>query len=116
MVHRHRRGRPGRSPRPARPATHPALMAPQVFTIPATLPFLDALVAGLFERYGRSPLDLAEATILLPSRRAVRALSDAFLKAGGGTPMLLPRLAALGDIDADEIGLSAGDGLADTLD
>ena len=91
-------------------------MAPRLYTIPATLPFLDALVAGLFERFGRSPLDLAEATILLPSRRAVRALSDAFLKAGGGTPMLLPRLAALGDIDADEIELGAGDGLADSLD
>ena len=91
-------------------------MAPRIYTIPATLPFLDALVAGLFERFGRSPLDLAEATILLPSRRAVRALSDAFLKAGGGTPMLLPRLAALGDVDADEIELGAGDGLADTLD
>src|SRR5579859_239272 len=91
-------------------------MAPQIFTIPATLPFLDALVAGLFERFGRSPLDLAEATILLPSRRAVRALSDAFLKAGGGVPMLLPRLAALGDLDADEIELTAGDGLAEALD
>ena len=91
-------------------------MAPRIYTIPAALPFLDALVAGLFERFGRAPLDLAEATILLPSRRAVRALSDAFLKAGGGTPMLLPRLAALGDIDADEIDLSAGDSLTETLD
>lgn len=91
-------------------------MAPRIYTIPATLPFLDALVAGLFERFGRSPLDLAEATILLPSRRAVRALGDAFLKAGGGVPMLLPRLAALGDIDADEIELVAGDSLAGTLD
>jgi ATP-dependent helicase/nuclease subunit B len=90
--------------------------APQIYTIPATQPFLDALVAGLFDRFGRSPLDLAEATILLPSRRAVRALSDAFLKAGGGVPMLLPRMAALGDLDADEIELGAGDGLTDTLD
>ena len=90
--------------------------APRIFTIPATLPFLDALVAGLFERFGHSPLDLAEATILLPSRRACRALTDAFLKAGGGVPMLLPRLAALGDLDADEIELSSGDGLAEALD
>ncbi|GGF28885.1 double-strand break repair protein AddB [Aliidongia dinghuensis] len=88
----------------------------RIFTIPATLPFLDALVAGLAERFGPSPLALAEATILLPSRRACRALSDAFLKASGGRPMLLPRLAALGDIDADEIELTAGGALADTLD
>jgi ATP-dependent helicase/nuclease subunit B len=95
----------------AGPATRP-----RIFTIPATLPFLDALVAGLFERFGRSPLALAEATVLLPSRRACRALADAFLKASGGQPMLLPRLAALGDLDADEIELTAGGELTETLD
>ena len=91
-------------------------MAPNLYTIPAALPFLDALVAGLFERYGRDPLALAEVTILLPSRRAVRALGEAFLKASAGAPTLLPRLAALGDIDADEIELTAGDALVGTLD
>jgi ATP-dependent helicase/nuclease subunit B len=85
-----------------------------IWTIPPDQPFLDALVAGLFERYGREPLSLAGITILLPTRRACRSLGEAFLKASAGAPMLLPRLSALGDLDAEELELNAD--LPDTLD
>jgi len=40
-------------------------------------------------------------TVLLPTRRAGATLRDAFLRAGEGTPLLLPRLMPIGDIDAD---------------
>ncbi len=83
------------------------MAAPSVWTIPAALPFLDTLVDGIFARQGRDPLALAELTILLPTRRAARGVRDAFLRASQGTPMLLPRLAALGDIDAEELELQA---------
>ena len=82
-------------------------MAPSVWTIPAALPFLDTLVEGIFARRGRDPLALAEITILLPTRRAQRALRDAFLRRAEGVPMLLPRMAALGDLDAEELELQA---------
>ena len=82
-------------------------MAPSVWTIPAALPFLDTLVEGIFARRGRDPLALAEITILLPTRRAQRALRDAFLRRAEGIPMLLPRMAALGDLDAEELELQA---------
>src|SRR5437868_6565328 len=59
------------------------------------------------------PLRLSRMTVLLPTRRAVRSLREAFLRLSGeggeaGTPLLLPRLRPIGDLDADEIGLGLG--------
>ena len=78
------------------------------------MPFVDALAHGLLDdpRTRADPLALTRATILLPTRRACRALSDAFLRAADGTALLLPRLVPLGDVDVDEIELR-GDEPAD---
>lgn len=46
-------------------------------------------------------MDLARTRIFVPNRRAQRSLADAFLRASGGG-LLLPRLQALGDLDALE--------------
>lgn len=81
----------------------------RVFTIPAGLPFLDALVEGLRNRFGAASDDLAGATVLLPTRRAVLALRDAFLRQSDGQPLLLPTMLPLGDIDEDELILQAGE-------
>ncbi|HEX8555111.1 MAG TPA: double-strand break repair protein AddB, partial [Sphingomonas sp.] len=72
-----------------------------LFTIPATRSFADALVAGLIRRAGPEPLALARGIVLLPNNRAVRAVTDAFVRASGGA-LLLPRLVALGDPEAGE--------------
>jgi ATP-dependent helicase/nuclease subunit B len=77
--------------------------APAVFTIPAGQSFVDALAGGLLQRYAGSPESLAAATVLLPTRRACRSLQQAFLRASGGAPLLLPRLMPLGDLDPDEL-------------
>ncbi|MEE9139517.1 MAG: double-strand break repair protein AddB [Alphaproteobacteria bacterium] len=86
-----------------------------VFTIPPGKPFVDALAAGVLAGAlgidAEDPLALARATILLPTRRACRALVEAFLRQGGGRAMLLPRVMALGDIDEDELELGAGESL-----
>lgn len=76
---------------------------PTLFTIPAGVSFVDALAAGLLERAGPEPGALAGTTLLLPTRRACRALAEAFLEASGGTALLLPRLLPLGDLDAEEL-------------
>jgi ATP-dependent helicase/nuclease subunit B len=75
-----------------------------VFTIPAYRPFLDDLALGLMSEGAER---LADHLVLLPSRRACIALRDTFLRLGGGRPMLLPRLAPVGDLDADELSLDA---------
>jgi double-strand break repair protein AddB len=71
----------------------------RIYTVPAGRPFLtalaEALVAGDLPVPGRArtdPLALADVTLLLPTRRATRALQEAFLKAAGGTAVLLPRI------------------------
>jgi len=49
---------------------------PNVFNMPSGVPFLPSLAKGLRARYGK---DLSDALILLPTRRAVRGLGDAFV-------------------------------------
>jgi len=89
-----------------------AISAPgRVFTIPADLSFVDALAEGLLAR-AADPLELARGTVFLPTRRACRALQEAFLRAVGGDTvggraLLLPRLVPLGDLDAEELLLAA---------
>lgn len=77
-----------------------------VFTIPPGVSFVDALAGRLLAEAGGDPLELARATVLLPNRRACRALQEAFLRLSGGRPLLLPRMMPLGDIDADELTLA----------
>ncbi len=90
---------------------------PRVYTIAPGTPFVDALAQGLLGRITREqpddPLALARATVLLPTRRAVRSLREAFLRATGGNPVLLPRMMPLGDMDEDELFLSGGQGDGD---
>jgi len=72
-----------------------------VFTIPTHRSFADSLVAGLIARYGRDPLALASGRILLPNNRAVRSITDAFVRASG-SGLLLPRLVPIGDPELEE--------------
>ncbi|MFL6829907.1 MAG: PD-(D/E)XK nuclease family protein [Sphingomicrobium sp.] len=75
--------------------------APAVFTIPGHRSFADALAAGLVRRFGKHPLGLAAGRILLPNNRAVRSLTEAFVRASG-SGLLLPRLVPVGDPELDE--------------
>ena len=98
-------------------------MAPRVFTIPASAPFLptliEALVGGkLGLAAARDPLALAAATLYLPTRRACRLARDAFLDVLNHDAAILPRIVAIGDIDEDEIAFAeaaTGDIAADAL-
>jgi ATP-dependent helicase/nuclease subunit B len=94
--------------------------SPKVYTIAPERPFLATLAAGLLRMTADDPLRLARVTILLPTRRAARALRDAFLRAApagheAGTPLLLPHVRPIGDLDSDELTLLDGSGDADTL-
>jgi ATP-dependent helicase/nuclease subunit B len=80
-----------------------------VFTIPSYAAFLDALACGLWRRAGQDMFQLAQGLILLPTRRAHRALRRSFLDCSGQAAMLLPRMQPLGDIDEEEIYFTPGD-------
>ncbi|HWV12721.1 MAG TPA: double-strand break repair protein AddB, partial [Sphingobium sp.] len=74
---------------------------PALFNIPAHRAFSDALAAGIIAQHGGDPMALAQGMILLPTNRAIRAVSDAFVRRSGGG-LLLPRLVAIGDPDLGE--------------
>lgn len=74
---------------------------PQVYSIAAHRGFADALVAGLAPRYSEPEMGLARLTLLLPSTRAVRTVSEAFIRLSG-QGLLMPRMAVVGDLDLDE--------------
>jgi ATP-dependent helicase/nuclease subunit B len=74
---------------------------PQVYSIAAHRGFADALVAGLLPRYEEAETGLARLTLLLPSRRAIRTVTEAFVRLSGNG-LLLPRMAVVGDLDLDE--------------
>ena len=75
--------------------------------IPLHLPFLDVLAQQWLRRFGDDgdPLLAARGLILLPTRRAARALSEAFLRLSDGRVMLLPRIAAVGALDEAPLAL-----------
>ena len=89
--------------RPATPS------APKVYSIAAHRGFADALVAGLVPRYRDPDLGLARLTLLVPSTRARRTITEAFIRhfgaseaASGSGGLLMPRMAVVGDLDLDE--------------
>ncbi len=77
---------------------------PRVFTMPPGADFLKSLAHGVRAALDEtSPYALSDAMILAPTRRAGRALGDAFVQAHGDDgALLLPRIRAIGDVDADE--------------
>lgn len=74
---------------------------PKVYSIAAHRGFADALVAGLLPRYAEEDVGLARLTLLLPSSRAVRTVTEAFVRLSG-QGLLMPRMVAVGDLDLDE--------------
>ena len=95
---------PGQPRRRARAGS--TAMAGSVFTVPAGASFVDAIAAGLIARHGAAPEALAEVLVLVPTRRAVRSLREAFLRQSQGRPLILPAMRPLGDVDEDDLALS----------
>ena len=80
----------------------------RLYTIPPSAPFLTtlarAILAGELPAPGGlkpDPLILPLTTIYLPTRRAARALREAFLAEAKGEALLLPRIRVLGDPDEE---------------
>jgi ATP-dependent helicase/nuclease subunit B len=91
-----------------------------LYTIAPDRPFLATLAGGLMNMSAGDPLLLPRVTVLLPTRRAVRSLREAFLRATSegkeaGTPLLLPRMRPVGDLDSDELSMVEGEVGRETL-
>ena len=83
-----------------------------LYNIPSYADFGQSLARGLLD----SGLDLADALILLPNRRACRGLHTTFLRLREGEAMLMPRLVPMGDLsDEDAVGESIAGGIEDAL-
>src|SRR2546429_596357 len=78
--------------------------APSRRTGPFVLPAGRSPVPG---RARPGPLLLADTTLLLPTRRATRALQEAFLAAAGGTALLLPRIRPIIGAAEEDLGALA---------
>ena len=93
----------------------------RLYTIPPSAPFLTTLASAILQGELPSPggpkpdpLTLPHTTIYLPTRRAGRALREAFLAEAKGAALLLPRIRTLGDPDEDAaIFFGAEDGAED---
>ncbi|MEO1220430.1 MAG: PD-(D/E)XK nuclease family protein [Pseudomonadota bacterium] len=78
---------------------------PNIYSIAAHRGFADALVAGLVPRYSDNEMGLARLTLLVPSSRAARTISEAFVRHSGkigSAGLLMPRMVTVGDLDLDE--------------
>jgi ATP-dependent helicase/nuclease subunit B len=82
----------------------------RVFSVPVSVPFLRSVITALID--GRlvegfearsNPARLADATLYLPTRRAMRLAREVFLDELKTDAVILPRIVALGDIDEDEL-------------
>src|SRR5438477_9456708 len=87
----------------------------RVFSVPVSVPFLRTVIAALVDgrlvdgfEARKDPLNLARATLYLPTRRAGRLAREIFLDEMKTDAAILPRIVALGDIDEDELAFSEG--------
>ncbi len=88
---------------------------PEIYNIPAHQSFVDVLAKGITERFGADLISLSKVLILLPNRRAVRSLREAFLRLSDGKATILPIMQPIGDVDEDGL-IMGGGGQFDALD
>ncbi|MEM6650651.1 MAG: hypothetical protein AAF603_10405, partial [Pseudomonadota bacterium] len=86
---------------------------PALYTIPAGRPFLKDLIRPLMDFYAEDPVAIADLTLFLPNRRAVRSVSKIFYdialeKKMSPDAVFLPRLRALGDVDEEDLLFTGG--------
>lgn len=76
-------------------------------TIPPDRSFLDDVARRWLEGPAHQGVD--NALILVPSRRAARNLTEAFLRCLDGRAALLPRIVPVGDVNEDDLALSGAE-------
>ncbi len=72
-----------------------------IYTVNLTDNFAQKIVDFILDK-SSSPLDIAQMQVILPTKRAVKTVKETFLKQAENTPLLLPKLTALYDLDVLE--------------
>jgi ATP-dependent helicase/nuclease subunit B len=95
-------------PKPDEPTSSDRRDTAHVFAVPPGVPFLQSLVQSILDgtlpgggHAKPGPLDLPDVTLILPTRRAVRAVQDTFLKAASNTALMLPKVLAISEGEED---------------
>ena len=83
-------------------------MNKKIYNIPSSLGFSETLAEHLLEEYQSDLPELSKVLLLLPNRRAVRSMKEAFVRLRGLTPMLLPKMMPIGEVEDEELFLTGG--------
>lgn len=70
-----------------------------IYTISSIHSFSDLLAQKLIEKSSDDVWGMSKTTIILPTRRAVKTLKEAFLRQSEGKTFLLPKMVSLADMD-----------------
>ncbi len=84
-------------------------MKKNIYNIAATKDFHAFLAEKYANEFIDNPLGLSDVLFLVPSRRAVGSLRNAFLQVFNLRPMILPQIKAVSDFDEDELLLKIDD-------
>ena len=80
--------------------------------MPFGIDLSDATAKLVLDKCGHDPIEISTATLLLPNNRAVKAMTEAFVRRAK-PGLLLPRMVAIGDLALDEALGAMLDPLAD---
>ena len=85
----------------------------KIYNVNASDSFVDVLARTFLNEYkDKEANSLSDVLFLLPNRRACRDLADAFVRANGLEPTILPRIEPIAEASEDEILLSDNGDLA----
>jgi len=84
-------------------------MTRRIYTIPPDAAFIDRLAEGLWRQAEEDLFKLSRMHVLLPTRRACRALREAFPRITKARAALLPVMRPIGDLDEKELYFSGED-------
>lgn len=85
----------------------------KIYNVNASDSFVDVLARTFLNEYkDKEANSLSDVLFLLPNRRACRDLADAFVRANGLEPTILPRIEPIAEASEDEILLSGNGDLA----
>jgi ATP-dependent helicase/nuclease subunit B len=74
---------------------------PGVYNVPFGTDFCDATAGLIIGQNADNPLAVTETILLLPNNRAIKAMTEAFVRQAA-PGLLLPRMVAIGDLALDE--------------